>query len=92
MGFMDDKDASRTIRTGFMDRIVVSHDTCELMERCFLMEESLYKGHFAWLLLIHFLHFDVHTSIFGTLLLILYMFEDIFCWHTYLIRILKLTN
>ena len=51
-GFMDDKDASRTIRTGFTDRFVVSHDTRELMERHFLMDESLYKGHLAWLLLI----------------------------------------
>ena len=53
MGFMDEKDASRTIRTGFTDRIVVSHDTRELMERRFLMHESLYKGHLAWLLLIY---------------------------------------
>ena len=28
-----------------MDRIVVSHNTRELMERRFLMHESLYKGH-----------------------------------------------
>ena len=53
MGFTDEKDASRTIRTGFMDRNVVSHDTRELTERCFIMHESLYKGHFAWLLLIY---------------------------------------
>ena len=32
---------------------------------------------------IHFLQFDMKTSIFGTLQLILYMFEDIFCWNTY---------
>ena len=29
-GFMDEKDTSRTIRTGFTDRNVVSHDTLEL--------------------------------------------------------------
>ena len=28
---------------------------------------------------IHFMQFDVNTSIFGSLQLILYMFEDIFC-------------
>ena len=89
MGFTDDKDASRTIRTGFTDGIVVSHDTRQLMERCFLMDESLYKGHLAWLLLIHFLQFDVNTSIFGTLQLLLYMFDDIFCWHTYLVKNLE---
>ena len=48
MGFMDDKDTSRTIRTGFTDVIVVSHDTGKFMERCFLMDESLYKGHQEW--------------------------------------------
>ena len=48
MGFMDDKDASRTIRTGFTDGIVVSHHTQEFTERHFLMDESLYKGHQAW--------------------------------------------
>ena len=74
-GFTGDKDASRT---GFTDRIVVSHDTRELTERCFLMDESLYKGHLAWLLLIHFLHCDVNTSIFGTLQLILYMLRIYF--------------
>ena len=47
MGFMDDKDSSRTIRMGFMDRFVVSSGTGEFTERCFLMDESLYKGHFA---------------------------------------------
>ena len=50
---MDEKEASRTIRVGFTDRIVVSHDTRELTERGFLMHESLYKGHLAWLLLIY---------------------------------------
>ena len=49
MGFTDDKDASRTIRTGFMNVIVVSHDTQEFTERRFLMNKSLYKGHQAWL-------------------------------------------
>ena len=52
-GCTDDKDTSRTIRTGFTDRIVVSHDTRELTERRFLMDESLCKGHLAWLLLIY---------------------------------------
>ena len=52
MGFTDKKDASSTIRTGFIDRIVVSHDTRELTERRFLMHKSLYKGHLAWVLLI----------------------------------------
>ena len=89
-GFTDGKDASRTIRTGFTDRIVVSHNTRELTKGRFIMDESLYKGHLAWLLLIHFLQFDVKPSIFGTLQLILYMFEDIFCWHTYLVKILRL--
>ena len=50
--FTDDKDTSRTIRMGFMDRIIVSQDTRELTERPFLMDESLYKGHLAWVLLI----------------------------------------
>ena len=74
-GFTDEKDASRTIRTGFTDRIVVSHDTQELTERRFLMHKSLYKGYLAWLLLIniHFLQFDVHTSIFGSLQLTVYV-------------------
>ena len=48
MGFMDDKDASRTIRMGFTDGIVVSHDTREFTERHFVMDESLYKGYQAW--------------------------------------------
>ena len=88
MGYTDEKDASRTIRTGFTDRIVVSHDTRELIERRFLMHESLYKGHLTWL--IHFLQFDVHTSIFGSLQLTLYMFEDVFFWwHTDLVKILE---
>ena len=46
-GFTDDKDASRTIRTGFTDRFLVSHDRWVLMERRFLMDESLHKG--TWL-------------------------------------------
>ena len=29
------------------------------------------------------------TSIFGTLQLILYIFDDIFCWHTYLVKNLE---
>ena len=62
-GFMDDKDASRTIRMGFTDRYVVSHAPCEVTERRFLMDESIYKGHLAWLLFIHILHFDEDTSI-----------------------------
>ena len=61
MGFTDNKDASRTIRTGFTDRFVVSHDTCKVTERHFLMDESRYKGHLAWLLLIQFLHFNEDT-------------------------------
>ena len=36
MGFTDDKDITRTIRTGFTDGIVVSHDTRQLTERRFL--------------------------------------------------------
>ena len=31
-GFTDEKDSSRTIRTGFTDRNVVSHDTQELQK------------------------------------------------------------
>ena len=50
-GFTDEKDASKIIRTGCTDRIVVFQDTRELTERRFLMHESLYKGHLAWLLL-----------------------------------------
>ena len=52
MGIMDGKDVSRTIRTGFTDTFVVSHSTRELMERRFVMDKTLYKGHWAWLLLI----------------------------------------
>ena len=52
-GVTDEKDPSRIIRTGFNGRIVVSHTTRELTERHFLMHESLYKGHLAWLLLIY---------------------------------------
>ena len=68
---------------GFMDSFLVSHNTWEVTERHFLMDESLYKGHLAWLLLIQLLHFDEDTSIFGTLQfrVILYMFEAIFCWY-----------
>ena len=46
-----------------MDRFVVSQATREVTERRFLMDESLYKGQFAWLLLIHVLYFDEDTSI-----------------------------
>ena len=60
-GFTDNKDASRTIRMGFTDRFVVSYDTQEIAERRFLMDESQYKGHLAWLLIIQFLHFDEDT-------------------------------
>ena len=63
MGFTDEKDVSRTIRMGFTDRFVVSHATREVTERHFLMDKSLYKGHMAWLLLIHILHFDEDISI-----------------------------
>ena len=63
MGFTDDKDASRTIRTGFTDRFVVSHALGEITERRFLTDESIYKGHLAWLSFIHILHFDKDTSI-----------------------------
>ena len=59
MGFMDDKDASRTIRTGLMDVIVVSHDTREFTERQFLMDESLYRGTKLGFLGWHFLEFQV---------------------------------
>ena len=58
MGFTDDKDTSKTIRTGFTDRFAVSHETWEVTERCFLMDKSLYKGHLPWLLLMQFLHLD----------------------------------
>ena len=49
IAFTDDKDASRTIRTGFTDRFVVSHTTQEVLERHFLMDENLYKSYLAWL-------------------------------------------
>ena len=75
----DNKDASRTIRTGFMGKFVVSHDTLKVTERCFFMDESLHKGHLAWLLLIQFLHFN-DTETLRILQLSLGMFEDIFCW------------
>ena len=48
MGFTDDKDSSRTIRMGFTDVIVVSHNIWEFTERRFLTDESLYKRHQAW--------------------------------------------
>ena len=82
-GFTDDKDASRTIRTGFTDRFVVSEANWEATERRFLMDESLYKGYLAWLLLIHILHFNsmrIHQFL-TNLQKILDKFEDIFCWH-----------
>ena len=53
MGFTDGKDASNTIRMGFTDTLVVSHSTWELTERRFVMDKTLYKGHWAWLLLIY---------------------------------------
>ena len=79
---MDEKYASRTIRTGFTDRIVVSHDTQELTERRFLMHERLYKGHLAWLLLIYTLCNSMCIHKFLEVCSLLYMFEDIFTWHT----------
>ena len=66
--FTDNKDASSTIWMGFADRFVVSHHTQEFTERRFLMDESLYKGHLAWLVLIQFLQ--------------LYSFHCI-CWRIY---------
>ena len=42
---------------------MVSHAVQEVMERRFLMDESIYKGQMAWLLLIHILHFDEDTLI-----------------------------
>ena len=85
LGFMDNKDASRTIRTRFMDRFMVTpRHTREFTERRFLMYESLYKGRLAWLLLIHILYFNEDTSMIGTLQhrYMLYT-ENIFCWHIY---------
>ena len=49
MGFTDGKVLSRTIRTGFMDTFEVSHSPRELTERRFVMDKTLYKGHWAWL-------------------------------------------
>ena len=49
----------------FMDRFVVSHATWEVTERRFLMDESVYKGYLAWLLLIQILPFEEDTSIFN---------------------------
>ena len=37
---MDDKDTSRTIRTGFTDRFVVSHAIWEVTERPVLTDEG----------------------------------------------------
>ena len=83
-GVTDDKDASRTIRMGFKDRFVMYYATREFMERRFLMDESLYKGHLAWLLLIHILHFNEDTSMFGTLQHRYMPYkENRFCWHIY---------
>ena len=77
-------------RTGFMDKIVVSYDTQELRERCFLVDESLYKGHLAWPLLMYtFCNSMCIHQFLESLQLTLYMFEDIFCWHTYLVQILE---
>ena len=44
MGYTDNKDASRTTRTGFIDRFVVSHTALETTERHFLMNDRLYKA------------------------------------------------
>ena len=92
MGFSDEKDASRTIRTGFMDRIVVSHDTRELTEKSFLIHGSLYKGYLAWLFLIYTFcnSMCIHQFLEAySLYSLLYMFEDIFCWHTDLVKIVE---
>ena len=59
---MDDKDAPRTIMMGFTDRFVASDPLRVVMETFYLTDESMYKGHLAWLLLIHILYF-VDTSI-----------------------------
>ena len=52
MGFTDDKDASRTVRTGFTDVIVVSTTLGNLRKDAFSCTEAyirgtklLYKGH-----------------------------------------------
>ena len=49
MGFTDGKDDLRTIRTGFTDTLALGN----LTERHFVMDKTLYKGHWAWLLLIY---------------------------------------
>ena len=67
---------------GFTDTLnfVVSHSTRELMERCFVLDKTLYKGHWAWLLLIYtFGNLMCKHQFLEILQLILYMFEDIFC-------------
>ena len=69
---MEDKEASRTIRTGFTDRFMVSHTSWEFTKKCFLMDESLYEGHLAWFLLIHILYFNEYISMFGILLKIFF--------------------
>ena len=90
MGFTEGKDVSRTIRAGFTDTFVVSHSTQELTERCFVMHKTLYKGHLAWLLLLYTFGNSMCKHQFLELLqLILYMFEDIFCWHTYYPKIFQ---
>ena len=47
MGFTDDKDVSRTIRMGFMDSIVVSHNTKQLTEDAFPRTKVYVRG--TWL-------------------------------------------
>ena len=90
MGFTDGKDVSRTIRTGFTDTLVVSHSTRELTERRFVMDKTLYKDHWAWVLLIYTFANSIANINFRKLLkLILYMFEDIFCWYTYYPKIFQ---
>ena len=83
MGFTDGKDVSGKIRTRFTDTFLVFHNTREPMERIFVMNKTQYKGHLAWLLLIYTFGNLMGKHLFLTLHLILYMFEDIFCWHTY---------
>ena len=63
------------------DRFVIYHAPQEVMERCFLNYEILYKGHLAWLLLIHILFFDEDTAIQQLLQQIVEIFEDIFWCH-----------
>ena len=84
--FTDEKYTSRTIRVGFMDRIVVITTLGILRKDTFSCPKAYIRGTFANL---HLLLFVVHTSISGSLQLILYMFEDIFCWHTALVKSLK---